>query len=61
MPTQELFPALEQPLPTLCADRIDYNIQGAFYQGFISHDEAIELFNSMKFSEGDWICDNHEL
>lgn len=61
MPMQELFPALEQPLPTLCADRIDYNIQGAFYQGFLSHEEAIELFNAMQFTGGDWICDNHEL
>ncbi|HEV8051171.1 MAG TPA: hypothetical protein VGP47_01665 [Parachlamydiaceae bacterium] len=61
MPTQELFPALEQPLPNLCADRLDYNIQGAFHQGFVTYEDSIRLFNEIKFSDGDWICNDHEL
>ncbi len=36
LPKEELYPALENNLPNLCADRIDYNIQGAYYQGFIT-------------------------
>ncbi|MBA2728148.1 MAG: HD domain-containing protein [Parachlamydiaceae bacterium] len=61
LPKQELFPALEQPLPTLCADRIDYNLQGAFYQGFITHEEAIRMFHEIKFIDGEWISDDHDL
>jgi uncharacterized protein len=61
LPKQELFPALEQPLPSLCADRIDYNLQGAFYQGFITHEEAIGLFHEIKFIDGEWISNDHKL
>ncbi|MFI0435759.1 MAG: HD domain-containing protein, partial [Parachlamydiaceae bacterium] len=61
LPKQELFPALEQPLPTLCADRIDYNLQGAVYQGFITHEEAIRMFHDLRFTEGEWISNDHEL
>lgn len=61
LPKQELFPALEQPLPDLCADRIDYNIQGAFYQGFITYDEAIQISQEIHYIDGEWIIDNHEL
>ena len=61
LPTQEQFPALEQPLPTLCADRIDYNLQGAYYQGFITHEEAVRMFHEIQFIDGDWISNDHEL
>ena len=61
LPKRELFPALEQPLPTLCADRIDYNLQGAFYQGFITHEEAIRMVHEIKFTDGEWISNDHEL
>lgn len=60
-PKQERFPALEQPLPTLCADRIDYNLQGAFYQGYITHEEAIRMFHEIQFIDGDWISKDHAL
>ena len=55
LPKQELFPALEQPLPALCADRLDYNLQGAFYQGFMTHEETIRLFHEIKFIDGKWM------
>lgn len=61
LPKQELFPALEQPLPTLCADRLDYNLQGAFYQGHLTHEEAVQLFNNIQFIDGSWISNEHDL
>lgn len=61
LPKEEYFPALEQPLPTLCADRLDYNIQGAFYQGFISREEAKCLFHEIQFRNGDWISNELDL
>jgi HD superfamily phosphohydrolase len=61
LPREELFPALENPLPNLCADRIDYNIQGAYYQGFITHEEAISIFKDLHFINNKWISRNPEL
>jgi uncharacterized protein len=60
-PLKQGFELLEQPLPNLCADRIDYNIQGAFHQHFISKQEAIELFEDFKFVEGRWITSRIDL
>lgn len=52
---RKTFQMLEQPLPNLCADRIDYNIQGAYYQNFLTRDEALEFFNDLIFDDGKWI------
>ena len=57
----ELFPALENSLPNLCADRIDYNIQGAYYQRFITHEEAISIFKDLHFINNQWISRNPNL
>ena len=48
-------------LPNLCADRLDYNIQGAYYQNFLTHEEVLTLFNKLQFKEGHWICEDHVL
>jgi len=61
IPTQHDFPALECPLPDLCADRIDYNIQGAFYRGFITHEEALSIIQVLKFVEKKWVGTNLKL
>ncbi|PJD95018.1 MAG: hypothetical protein CK425_09745 [Parachlamydia sp.] len=58
LPLQHLFPRLEQKAPALCADRIEYNIQGACYQGFLSYAEAMELLADLQFIEGDWVSTN---
>lgn len=54
-PLEELFPALEQPKPNLCADRIDYNIQGAYYQKFITKEEGRQILEDLEFVDGDWV------
>lgn len=60
-PKYESFPALEQSLPNLCADRLDYNLQGAYYQGYISHEEAVRMFHTIKLIEGHWISEDYLL
>jgi HD superfamily phosphohydrolase len=60
-PTKELCPALECPLPRLCADRIDYNIQGSYHRGFLSYEEVIEIFNSLEFADDQWVANNADL
>ena len=60
-PSRKGFLALEQPLPNLCADRIDYNIQGAFYQNFITHHEALEILDDLQFVDNAWISTRPDL
>jgi HD superfamily phosphohydrolase len=60
LPLEHLFPMLEQKKPNLCADRIDYNIQGAYYQGQLSLEEARELLNDLEFEEGKWVVSSRK-
>ncbi|MBS0619981.1 MAG: HD domain-containing protein [Verrucomicrobia bacterium] len=55
------FTRLEQPLPDLCADRIDYNIQGAYHQHFLTKEECKELVDSLVYEEGRWIMRRSDL
>lgn len=60
-PKREEFKMLEQPLPNLCADRIDYNIQGAYFRQFITREEALEIFSDISFEGGGWVLSNRDL
>lgn len=57
----KLFARLEQPLPDLCADRIDYNIQGAYFQHFLTKEEALDLFEDLQFIDGRWVISRVDL
>lgn len=60
-PKRDCFCMLEQPLPDLCADRIDYNIQGAYFQKFLTLEETKRLFNGLAFKEGRWVLPDRDL
>jgi uncharacterized protein len=60
-PKREIFTMLEQPLPNLAADRIDYNIQGAYFQHFLTKEEAQELFQDLSFEDGKWLITRKDL
>jgi hypothetical protein len=60
-PKRPVFTMLEQPLPNLSADRIDYNIQGAYFQNFLTREEAQELFHDLAFENGKWIITKNDL
>ena len=55
------FLALEQDLPNLSADRIEYNIQGAYYQGFLTKEEGREIVEDLQFVKGSWISTKPDL
>jgi hypothetical protein len=61
LPKEEMFPALENKVPNLCADRIDYNIQGAFYRGFITYEEALLIYGDLRFIDRRWISSDPTL
>lgn len=61
LPHHPEFTRLEQKLPNLSADRIDYNIQGAYFQGFLTKQETIELFEDLEFIQGKWVTTRQDL
>ncbi len=61
LPSEENAPALEQPRPNPSADRLDYSIQGAYHQKFITKEEAIEIFKDCHFKNNRWIASNSNL
>ena len=46
------FNILEQPLPALCADRLDYTLRDGVYAGIISRQRAKEFLNAVILKDG---------
>ncbi|MFC3563039.1 HD domain-containing protein [Pedobacter jamesrossensis] len=46
------FNILEQPMPALCADRLDYTLRDGVYAGIISRQRAIEFLNAVTLKDG---------
>ncbi len=61
MPLEDLFPMLEQKGTCLCADRIEYNIQGAYLKGFITKEESHKIIESLQFVDNCWVSNNQDL
>jgi len=53
-PKQEQFSRLERDLPFLCADRIEYNIQGAVKRGIFDEGVAQRILADLRFDDGRW-------
>lgn len=60
-PVEEKFPMLEQKLPDLCADRIEYNIQGAYHQHLIDYEQAMAIFKDLRFIDRKWVGNDPRL
>ncbi|MDR1289355.1 MAG: hypothetical protein LBJ77_03120 [Holosporales bacterium] len=52
------FTRLEQPLPDMCADRIQYNIHTGLVFRFISYREARDIVDDLQFKDGKWLFTN---
>lgn len=46
------FPILEQPLPLLCADRLDYTLRDAMHAKLISRSQASSFISAVTIQEG---------
>lgn len=53
-PQSKNFLALDQELPLMCADRIEYNLQGGLKRGLIDQSDLDEIVNDLRFEEGRW-------
>ena len=45
---------LDQKLPKLCADRIEYNLTGGFIDHLLTVQEVADIFNDLRFEDGAW-------
>lgn len=55
------FRRLEQDLPDLCMDRIEYNLQGGLREGLIDYDDLQEILESLNYQDGKWFFDNSQI
>lgn len=60
LPKNKEFKRLEQDLPQLCADRIDYNIRGAIWDDLITPEQAKQIINDLHFTDGTWYFTSQE-
>jgi len=51
---KDAFTALEQPLPDLCADRIEYNISGGLLEGVLHPDDVEKILEDLHFDGNHW-------
>jgi HD superfamily phosphohydrolase len=59
-PDLSTYKALEQHLPDLCADRIQYIIHTGVVFEKISSTQAQNIMNDLQFKNGDWFFTNQE-
>ncbi len=58
-PDKEEYKALEEPLPHLCADRMQYNIHTGVALGIITKDTAREIVEDLSFNQNrGWFFNN---
>lgn len=55
------FVALDQPLPHLCADRFEYNLQGGLLRGLISQDDFNGILDKLSYENGRWFIEDLSL
>lgn len=48
------YRALEQDLPDMCADRIEYNLQGGLLRGLLSQEELSTIVKDLHFENDTW-------
>lgn len=54
------FPLKEQPLPDLCADRLDYGLRDALAHGLAQPPEIAALLEELTVSDGRWAFASYE-
>lgn len=58
VPKGDIHKALDQELPNLCADRIEYNIQEGLMAGLLCEQDVCDILADLKFEQGQWFFTN---
>lgn len=48
------FTRLEQDLPDICADRLEYNLMGGVLESIITQQECLQILDDLHFENGKW-------
>lgn len=51
---------LEQDLPNICADRLDYNLQEALLTDLLTHNDITTILNDLRFANNNWFFTNKD-
>lgn len=54
------FPALEQDLPDLCADRISYILDGGYIEKKLNQKQILEILYHVQYNDGIWFFDSYK-
>jgi len=54
------FNILEQPMPKLCADRLDYTLRDSYHAGLVSRKEVKEFISCLSIENGTIVVENEE-
>lgn len=54
------FTMLEQELPRLCADRLEYLLHGGLYEGIFTHQDIYSIIEQLSFRDDSWIFNTLE-
>lgn len=57
-PKQAAFTGLERDLPDLCADRLEYNLYGAYIENWITEQEISDILYALHFDHDTWYFDD---
>ena len=60
-PEKKEYSRLNQPLPDMCADRIQYNLHTGVLLHLLSNEEAKAIFDDINFKDGKWFFTNPKL
>lgn len=60
MPEQEHFTGLEQDLPFMCADRIEYNLHVGLALNKVTQEEVNTIVGDLRFEDGTWFFVNQK-
>ncbi len=52
------FHMLEQELPDICADRLEYNLYGGLAEGWLTQEDIDGILNALHYKDGIWFFDN---
>ena len=61
LPKSGAHSMLEQDLPDLCADRIEYNLRGGILTGMLNQKDVDDLLNVLYYERGTWFFANATL
>lgn len=51
---KEQYHALEQDLPNICADRLEYNLQGGYVHGILTKEDIAYILDNLRYEENQW-------